>query len=270
LGPNGSGKTTLMRILTGYLRPDSGSVLIDGFRIEEQTIEVRKRIGYLPEHNPLYTDMYVREYLDFVRKLYSGVPHDRVDEVIAMTGLTPESHKKIGQLSKGYRQRVGLAAAIIHRPALLILDEPTTGLDPNQLVDIRQLIRRLGNETGIILSTHILQEVEQIADRIIIIYQGKIRWDSPIKAIHNKHKIIRVEFDTVIEPQWWKQLSGLSSWQNLSPRVWELTFEGDKDMRSALFDFAVRMGIKILSVEERNPGMEELFRKLTEGASTGI
>ncbi len=265
LGPNGSGKTTLMRILTGYLRADEGQARIDGFPVAEQTLEVRRRIGYLPEHNPLYPDMFVREYLDFVRGFYAGIPRSRIDEVIEMTGLTPEARKKIGQLSKGYRQRVGLAAAIIHKPSMLILDEPTTGLDPNQLVDIRRLIKQLGRETGIILSTHIMQEVEQMADRVLVLYKGKIRLDSPIKDLETGRQVIRVELDTEIEPQWWKRLPGLASWDSLAPQVWELHFDTRDDMRGTLFDFAVQTGFKILSVEVQHTDLEQLFRRLTGG-----
>ncbi len=265
LGPNGSGKTTLMRILTGYLRADEGQARIDGFPVAEQTLEVRRRIGYLPEHNPLYPDMFVREYLDFVRGFYAGIPRSRIDEVIEMTGLTPEARKKIGQLSKGYRQRVGLAAAMIHKPSLLILDEPTTGLDPNQLVDIRRLIKQLGRETGIILSTHIMQEVEQMADRVLVLYKGKIRLDSPIKDLETGRQVIRVELDTEIEPQWWKRLPRLASWDSLAPQVWELHFDTRDDMRGTLFDFAVQTGFKILSVEVQHTDLEQLFRRLTGG-----
>ena len=265
LGPNGSGKTTLMRILTGYLRADGGQAFIDGFSVKEQAIEVRKRIGYLPEHNPLYTDMYVREYLDFVRGFYPGIPRQRTGEVIEMTGLGPEAHKKIGQLSKGYRQRVGLAAAIIHRPSLLILDEPTTGLDPNQLVDIRRLITGLGKETGIILSTHIMQEVEQMAGRVIVLYKGRIRLDSPIKELETGHQVIRVELDTEIEPEWWNRLPGLTYRQSLAPLHWELHFDTREDMRGVLFDFAVQTGFKILSIEVQHTDLEKLFHRLTSG-----
>ncbi len=265
LGPNGSGKTTLMRILTGYLRTDEGQARIDGFPVAEQTLEVRRRIGYLPEHNPLYPDMFVREYLDFVRGFYAGIPRSRIDEVIELTGLTPEARKKIGQLSKGYRQRVGLAAAMIHKPSLLILDEPTTGLDPNQLVDIRRLIKQLGRDTGIILSTHIMQEVEQMAGRVLVLYQGKIRLDSPIKDLETGRQVIRVELDTEIEPQWWKRLPGLASWDSLAPQVWELHFDTRDDMRGPLFDFAVQTGFKILSVEVQHTDLEQLFLRLTGG-----
>jgi ABC-2 type transport system ATP-binding protein len=269
LGPNGSGKTTLMRILTTFLRPDDGDALIDGHSVRQHPMEVRRRIGYLPEHNPLYPDMYVREYLDFVRRFY-GVPASRIDEVIEQTGLTPERYKKIGQLSKGYRQRVGLAAAIIHKPSVLILDEPTTGLDPNQLVEIRELIKQLGRTTSILLSTHIMQEVEQMAHRVLILYRGRIRLDTPLDKLETGRQIIHVEFDTAIEDRWWKQFPGILHWENLGGNLWELQFEGDRDMRSAIFDWAVDEGLKILRFEIKKTGLEEIFRRLTGGENLHV
>ena len=263
LGPNGSGKTTLMRILTTFLRPDAGEALIDGFSVLKAPMEVRRRIGYLPEHNPLYTDMYVREYLNFVRRFYENIPRARVEEVIEQTGLTPESHKKIGQLSKGYRQRVGLAAAIIHRPSVLILDEPTTGLDPNQLVEIRELIKDLGRDTGILLSTHIMQEVEQMAGRVLILYQGKIRLDTPLDKLHTGRQMIRIELDTAVEDRWWKQFPGITGWENLGGNLWELHFDTADDMRPAIFDWTVSQGLKILRMETKKTNLEEIFRELT-------
>jgi len=263
LGPNGSGKTTLMRILTTFLRPDAGEALIDGFSVLKAPMEVRRRIGYLPEHNPLYTDMYVREYLNFVRRFYENISRARVEEVIEQTGLTPESHKKIGQLSKGYRQRVGLAAAIIHRPSVLILDEPTTGLDPNQLVEIRELIKDLGRDTGILLSTHIMQEVEQMAGRVLILYQGKIRLDTPLDKLHTGRQMIRIELDTAVEDRWWKQFPGITGWENLGGNLWELHFDTTDDMRPAIFDWTVSQGLKILRMETKKTNLEEIFRELT-------
>ena len=263
LGPNGSGKTTLMRILTTFLRPDGGDAIVDGFSILKNPMEVRRRIGYLPEHNPLYPDMYVREYLDFVRRFYRHIPHERIDEVIRQTGLTPESRKKIGQLSKGYRQRVGLAAAIIHRPSVLILDEPTTGLDPNQLVEIRELIKNIGRHTSILLSTHIMQEVEQMAHRVMILYQGKIRLDTALDHLRTGSQVIRVELDTAVEERWWKQFPGLTQCENLGGNLWELHFDTDQDMRPAIFDWTVSQGLKIWQFETRKTNLEEIFRELT-------
>lgn len=191
LGPNGAGKSTLMKILTTYLRADEGEALVNGFDITKQALEVQKSVGYLPEHNPLYLDLYVREYLEFNANLHR-IEKSKIDEVIQLTGLSPESHKKIGQLSKGYRQRVGLATALLHNPDVLILDEPTTGLDPNQLVEIRELIKNIGKDKTVFLSTHIMQEVEAICDRILIINHGKIVEDSSLKDLgKNLEKIFR-------------------------------------------------------------------------------
>jgi ABC-2 type transport system ATP-binding protein len=236
---------------------------VDGFSAPEQAMEIRRRIGYLPEHNPLYPDMYVREYLDFVRGFYDGIPRKRIDEVVEQTGLLPEVGKKIGQLSKGYRQRVGLAAAIIHRPAVLILDEPTTGLDPNQLVEIRRLIKSLGREAGIILSTHIMQEVEHMADRVVILYRGHIRLDAPVNSLQSGRQIISLELDTRIEPEWWARFPGLESWENTGGNRWRLIFGTDEDVRGRLFDFAVENQLKILAIEVSRTDLEQVFHQVT-------
>ena len=191
LGPNGAGKSTLMKILTTYLTADEGEASVNGFDVTTQAIQVQQSVGYLPEHNPLYLDLYVREYLAFNADLHH-VSKSKIDEVIQLTGLSPECHKKIGQLSKGYRQRVGLATALLHNPDVLILDEPTTGLDPNQLVEIRELIKNIGKDKTVFLSTHIMQEVEAICDRIIIIHHGKIVEDASLKVLgKNLEKIFR-------------------------------------------------------------------------------
>jgi ABC-2 type transport system ATP-binding protein len=191
LGPNGAGKSTLMKILTTYLTADEGEASVNGFDVATQAIQVQQSVGYLPEHNPLYLDLYVREYLAFNADLHH-VSKSKIDEVIQLTGLSPECHKKIGQLSKGYRQRVGLATALLHNPDVLILDEPTTGLDPNQLVEIRELIKNIGKDKTVFLSTHIMQEVEAICDRIIIIHHGKIVEDASLKVLgKNLEKIFR-------------------------------------------------------------------------------
>ncbi len=263
LGPNGAGKSTIMKILTGYILPDRGEAEVAGISIIHNPLDAKRKIGYLPEHNPLYTEMYVREYLNFVRKFYPGTPRSRIEEVIEMTGLAPEAHKKIGQLSKGYRQRVGLAAAIIHNPPVLILDEPTTGLDPNQLVEIRELIKQLGKNKSIILSTHIMQEVEQIVERVILINKGKIVLDQPVEKLETDKQIITVEFDTKIESEWFKRLDGLLHFENPGNNVWELHFDNKRDHRSALFDFAVDLGVKILRIEIARIDMESLFRQKT-------
>ncbi len=264
LGPNGAGKSTLMKILTTYIEADNGTALVNGFNVKTQAKEVQKSIGYLPEHNPLYLDLYVREYLAFNADVYK-VDKKRIDEVIQLTGLLPEAHKKIGQLSKGYRQRVGLATALLHNPEVLILDEPTTGLDPNQLTEIRDLIKNIGKDKTVFLSTHIMQEVEAICDRVIIIKKGEIVADNKLQQIFSNEndQIIEVEFDFKIEEEFIKRLPDLKSFHNIHDTQWELVFNADKDMRSALFDFAQENGIKILSMQLKNKNLETIFREKT-------
>jgi len=264
LGPNGAGKSTLMKILTTYLEADSGTALVNGFDIRTQAKEVQKSIGYLPEHNPLYLDLYVREYLAFNADVYK-VDKKRIEEVIQLTGLSPEAHKKIGQLSKGYRQRVGLATALLHDPEVLILDEPTTGLDPNQLTEIRDLIKNIGKDKTVFLSTHIMQEVEAICDRVIIIKKGEIVADNKLQQMfsNGNHQITEVEFDFKIEEEFIKRLPDLKSFHNIHDTQWELIFNADKDMRPALFDFAQENGIKILSMQLKNKNLETIFREKT-------
>jgi len=264
LGPNGAGKSTLMKIMTGYKKADSGLVQVLGLDVNRQALAVKKRIGYLPENNPLYLDMYVREYLSFVASIFD-LAKERINEVIVQTGLTPEAHKKIGQLSKGYRQRVGLAAALIHNPDILILDEPTTGLDPNQLVDIRRLIKTLGQDKTIILSTHIMQEVEQMADRVLIINQGKIRADASLKDLQaGQQQILEVEFDIRIEQEFLDRLPYISAAENIYDHIWCLAFETQDDMRPVIFDFANERGLKILQMRSKNKNLEQLFKELTD------
>ncbi len=263
LGPNGAGKSTLMKIITGYVQPDSGLAEVKNLPVQEQALAVKKQIGYLPEHNPLYTEMYVREYLAFVSSIYN-VDNQRIEEVIEQTGLRPEAHKKIHQLSKGYRQRVGLAAALIHDPDILILDEPTTGLDPNQLVEIRRLIKDLGKDKTIILSTHIMQEVEQMADRVLIINQGKILADENLKKLKTgQQQIIEVEFDVRIERQFIDDLPHIDAVENVMDHIWCLAFNTQEDMRPVLFDFANDNGLKILQMHQKNKNLEQLFKEIT-------
>lgn len=264
LGPNGAGKSTLMKILTTYIEADSGSALVNGFDVNTQPQQVEKSIGYLPEHNPLYLDLYVKEYLEFNADVYK-VKKSRIDEVIELTGLTPESKKKIGQLSKGYRQRVGLATALLHNPDVLILDEPTTGLDPNQLVEIRELIKNIGKDKTVFLSTHIMQEVEAICDRVIIIKHGEIVADNKLQQIFNEEndQVIEVEFDFKVEEEFIKRLQNLKSYHNIHDMQWELIFNSDKDMRPVLFDFAQEIGVKILSMQLKNKNLETIFREKT-------
>ncbi|MFH6960251.1 gliding motility-associated ABC transporter ATP-binding subunit GldA [Flavobacterium aquidurense] len=265
LGPNGAGKSTLMKILTTYLLADDGSALVNGHDVMTDTKAVQSSIGYLPEHNPLYLDLYVREYLAFNADVYK-VPKLRIEEVIQLTGLSAESHKKIGQLSKGYRQRVGLANALLHNPDVLILDEPTTGLDPNQLMEIRNVIKNVGKDKTVFLSTHIMQEVEAICDRVIIIDKGKIVADKKLDHLvsENKEQVIEVEFDYQIEEQLLAKLENITSYINIHDMTWELTFVAEKDMRPAIFDFANANGLKTLQLNQKNKNLEAVFREITK------
>lgn len=264
LGPNGAGKSTLMKILTTYLIPDSGTASVNNFDIETATKSVQQSVGYLPEHNPLYLDLYIREYLSFNADVYK-VKKSRIEEVIQLTGLTHESNKKIGQLSKGYRQRVGLACALLHDPKVLILDEPTTGLDPNQLVEIRELIKNIGKDKTVFLSTHIMQEVEAICNRVIIINNGKIVEDKNLKTLVKEQtkQVIEVEFDKTISIEDFKIFSELVSVISLNETNFELTFESEKDMRSKIFDFAQDKQLKILQLNLKNKNLEQIFREKT-------
>lgn len=263
LGPNGAGKSTLMKILTGYLKPSQGDARVNGFDLKNELLEAQQSIGYLPEHNALYTEMYVREYLAFNASVYK-MSRDRIEEVIGLTGLLPEANKKIHQLSKGYRQRVGLANALLHDPEVLILDEPTTGLDPNQLVEIRDLIRTVGKEKTIFLSTHIMREVEALCERVIIINKGEIVADKKMAELRDeKVQIIEVEFDYRVEEVALQRLPHLLSVKGLGGFVYELSFEVEKDMRPAVFDFAHDNGLKTLQLNRKNKNLENLFSELT-------
>ena len=265
LGPNGAGKSTLMKILTTYLTADSGTAVVNEHDVTSAQKEVQKSVGYLPEHNPLYLDLYVREYLAFNADVYK-VAKSRIEEVILLTGLTAESHKKIGQLSKGYRQRVGLANALLHNPDVLILDEPTTGLDPNQLMEIRNVIKNVGKDKTVFLSTHIMQEVEAICDRVIIINNGKIVTDKKLDHLisEDKEQVIEVEFDFKIEEQAISKIENLVSYKNTHDMIWELTFKADKDMRPVVFDFANANGLKTLQLNQKNKNLEAVFREITK------
>ncbi|AZJ34832.1 gliding motility-associated ABC transporter ATP-binding subunit GldA [Tenacibaculum singaporense] len=264
LGPNGAGKSTTMKILTGFIQPSEGTVLVSGIDVISNPIEAQKKIGYLPEHNPLYLDMYVREYLQFQASLHN-IENSKVNETIEKVGLTIEAHKKINQLSKGYRQRVGLAAAILHDPEVLILDEPTTGLDPNQLVEIRQLIKELGKDKTVLLSTHIMQEVEAMCDRVIIINKGEIVINKPISELKtDNEQVIKVTFDYKLEEQFIKRLPNIVSYKNTLENNWILVFNSKEDMRPVIFDFAQENGLKILGLNTENKNLESLFRELTQ------
>jgi len=264
LGPNGAGKSTLMKILTTYLNADEGSAAINGHDVVGQAKAVQRVVGYLPEHNPLYLDLYVREYLAFNADVYR-IPKARIEEVIALTGLTPEAHKKIGQLSKGYRQRVGLATALLHDPEVLILDEPTTGLDPNQLVEIRNVIRQVGKNKTVFLSTHIMQEVEALCDRVIIINQGKIVTDKKLDKLVDEVtvQVLEVEFDQDVEANVLEALVGLTQVRKTKDRVWELTFQTEEDPRVQLFDFATAQGVRALQIVTKSKNLEQIFREKT-------
>jgi ABC-2 type transport system ATP-binding protein len=266
LGPNGAGKSTMMKILTGYIPPDKGFAAINGIDVEEASLELRKQIGYLPEHNPLYHDMYVREFLEFVSAMYKiKHPQARIRETIQLTGLELEKSKKIGALSKGYRQRVGLAQAILHNPSVLILDEPTTGLDPNQIEEIRHLIRQLGKEKTVMLSTHIMQEVEAICDRVIIIKKGTIVANDKAENLkqNNLRQVVLVEFDkTLIDTV----IAGLS--QNIradkvSDTTWTFSSTSPEDLRKVIFDLAVKNGFSVLSMVKQEEKMEDVFKRYT-------
>lgn len=264
LGPNGAGKSTLMKILTTYTLADNGEAQIAGIDVNTNPKEVRKIVGYLPEHNPLYLDFYVREYLNYNAEIYK-IDIKRVDEVIALTGLTPESHKKIGQLSKGYRQRVGLAAALLHDPQVLILDEPTTGLDPNQLAEIREVIKNIGRDKTVFLSTHIMQEVEAICDRVLIINHGKIITDKTLNKLiqEEQEQLLEVEFDKPVTEELINTLGNLKEAKAISEHIWELTFISNEDMRSHLFDFATANGLKTLQLHLKSKKLEQIFREKT-------
>jgi ABC-2 type transport system ATP-binding protein len=254
-----------MKILTTYLLADSGAALVNGHDVMTNAKSVQRSIGYLPEHNPLYLDLYVREYLAFNADVYK-VPKSRIEEVIQLTGLSVESHKKIGQLSKGYRQRVGLANALLHNPDVLILDEPTTGLDPNQLMEIRNVIKNVGKDKTVFLSTHIMQEVEAICDRVIIIDKGQIVADKKLDHLvsEDKQQVIEVEFDYRVEEQLLAKLPNITSYKNTHDMTWELTFVADKDMRPAIFDFANENGLKTLQLNQKNKNLEAVFREITK------
>lgn len=273
LGPNGAGKSTLMKILTSFIPPSAGTVTINGLDVEEDSLKIREVIGYLPENNPLYTDMYIKEYLKFVLRIYKNVNNkDKViKDVIELTGLGPEQHKKIGALSKGYRQRVGLAQALIHDPEILILDEPTSGLDPNQLVDIRKIITELGKQKTVILSTHIMQEVEAMCDRVVIIDKGKIVADdttSKLSKMAGSGIVFKVEFKEKLNEKQLLNLSFVSKVTKTPDGSWLIESFENKDIRQEIFQFAVEKKLNVLSLSQQEQNMEEVFRRLTKKSKT--
>ena len=263
LGPNGAGKSTLMKILTGYYNNWEGQIHFFNQDLRIQLRDIQKKTGYLPENNPLYPEMFVAEYLQYSADLYR-ISNPPLIEIISKTGLENHSQKKINTLSKGFKQRVGLAAALIHNPEVIILDEPTTGLDPNQLIEIRKLIRDLGKDKTVILSTHILQEVNAICDRVIIINQGKIVLDKSLESLRkNQQQIIEVSFDYRLEIEALAQLPKVQKVINTHDFVYEIYVSGRKDQRTEIFDFANENGLKILSLQQKNQSLEELFNELT-------
>jgi ABC-2 type transport system ATP-binding protein len=263
LGPNGAGKSTMMKILTGYIKPNSGEVFVDEIDVLKNPIAAQKVIGYLPEHNPLYAEMYVREYLQFHAAIYK-VAKSQIEDCIEKVGLTLEVNKKIFQLSKGYQQRVGIAAAILHNPKVLILDEPTTGLDPNQIIEIRALIQELGKNKTVLFSTHIMQEVEAVCDRVIIIKKGEILVDKKLEELQDsKQQIIEVTFNISFDEVIFQKLSNLSSIKNTLDNNWQLTFSSDEDVRSKIFDLAQENNLKILGLTTQNKNLETFFREVT-------
>ena len=266
LGPNGAGKSTLMKILTGYIPQTSGDAKICNLDINKNSIETRSRIGYLPEHNPLYLDMYVKEYLEFVANIYN-VNHKYIDEMIKKTGLLKEQHKLIGSLSKGYRQRVGLAQALIHNPEVLILDEPTTGLDPNQLIEIRSLIKEVGRKKTVLLSTHIMQEVEAICDRVIIINKGQIVANKTIIELQKSkgnRKLITVEFDKKAGKKELMKIGNVLEATKLKGNKYQIFSDSKFDLRPAIFEFAVNNKLTVLQMNIEEQKLESIFQELTK------
>jgi ABC-2 type transport system ATP-binding protein len=268
LGPNGAGKSTTMKILTGYLGQDSGEAAVCGISVREQPLETRKKIGYLPEANPLYPDMYVREYLGFIADIHHvAAKRQRIETVISVVGLTVESNKKLGQLSKGYKQRVGLAAALLHEPEVLILDEPTSGLDPNQIIEIRDVIRKLGKNKTILFSSHILQEVEALCDRVIIINKGKLVADSPLsrlRELNSGTNTIRVTFRETPGTAALEELAHVTDIREMPDGHWELQTAAPDEVKKQLMEMALQNNWNIVSLQSENRSLEEIFRQLTK------
>jgi gliding motility-associated transport system ATP-binding protein len=268
LGPNGAGKSTTMKIVTGYLKADSGNVLINGVDVNTNSLEAKKQIGYLPEGNPLYHEMYVREYLRFVAEMHTvktGIKK-RIEEVIDLTGLKSESNKKTGQLSKGYKQRVGLAAALIHNPDVLILDEPTSGLDPNQIVEIRQVIKELGKNKTVLFSSHILQEVESICDRIIIINKGNIVADDTLANLQLNSKVnhvVVVQFAEKIDPQILLNMQEVQKIEEEKPFIYKLQTSDPENIKKKILKLSLENNLNILSLQSETKSLEDVFRNLT-------
>ena len=267
LGPNGAGKSTTMKIITGFLKQDNGEAIVCGINVKEKPLETKTKIGYLPEANPLYYEMYVREYLDFIADVHQVKnKRQRIEEVITTVGLTIESKKKVGQLSKGYKQRVGLAAALIHDPEVLILDEPTTGLDPNQIIEIREVIRQLGLKKTVLFSSHILQEVEAVCDRVVIINKGKLVANDTISALRGnmeQSKHIKVSFQEKIAPALLKGLPAITGVVQVDDHNWQLQTNSPDTLRKQLMELSLQENLNIVSLQSGEQSLEELFRQLT-------
>jgi len=268
LGPNGAGKSTTMKIITGYLEKTSGEAYVCGMNVAEQPLETKKKIGYLPELNALYYDMYVREYLGFIAELHKiKNQKSKVESVIELTGLTIESKKKIGQLSKGYKQRVGLAAALIHDPEVLILDEPTSGLDPNQIIEIRDVIKKQGQDKTVLFSSHILQEVEAICDRVIIINKGELVADDKLSNLRQRSSssnTVKVNFKESIDKSWLEQLSAAKSVNKIDANNWQLATDNPEQLRKQIFELSLLHNLNIVSLQSDSQSLEDVFRSLTQ------
>ena len=267
LGPNGAGKSTTLKMITGYVQPDAGTIQVEGLSVAEHPLEVRKKIGYLPEANPLYYDMYVREYLQFIAGVHHlPAPEKAINQVIEMTGLTREAHKRCGQLSKGYKQRVGLAAALVHNPPVLILDEPTSGLDPNQIVEIREVIRKQGADKTILFSSHILQEVEAICDRVIILHQGKVVADNRIRQLQQEEssaQVLEVQLREEVAEQEWREVPGVQQLIAMGGGRYRISTQDAEQLSRALMQWTVQKGYTLLSFQREESSLEDVFRQLT-------
>lgn len=269
LGPNGAGKSTTMKMITGYLQPDAGDILVSNIDVTKEPLAAKKKVGYLPESNALYYDMYVKEYLEFVADVHKvGNRKPAIENVIEQVGLTKEKGKKIGQLSKGYKQRVGLAAAILHNPEVLILDEPTSGLDPNQIVEIRNVIKEQGKDKLVLFSSHILQEVEAICDRVIIINRGRIVADDKLANLQktSSNNIVRVTFKEALETEWLRRLPNIKTVTKVDTYNWTIETEHPEKVRKALLQLALEHNLNIVSLQSENQSLEEVFRTLTTGS----
>lgn len=270
LGPNGAGKSTTMKIITGYLEKTSGEAYVCGMNVADQPLETKRKIGYLPELNALYYDMYVREYLAFVAELHKiENQKSKIESVIELTGLTVESKKKIGQLSKGYKQRVGLAAALIHDPEVLILDEPTSGLDPNQIIEIREVIKKQGKDKTVLFSSHILQEVEAICDRVIIINKGELVADDKLSNLRQhstSSNTVKVSFKESVENKWLEQLPAAKSVNKIDANNWQLATDNPEQLRKQIFELALQHNLNIVSLQSESQSLEDVFRSLTQKA----